>query len=169
VTEAVIVIFGAAVRADGSPSTALRQRVEAAWEFGRDRADILYLPTGGTGRHGPSEASVMAGLLQAQGVPAGRILLEETATDTVSSVRAVGRMLRARGHRGPVYVATSAYHLPRCLVLMRIAGMDARPVPPGPGAAARRFRRRWYWRLREVPALPADALLVLWLRLTGQL
>ena len=49
----------------------------------------LFVPTGGVGRFGPSEASVMAKLLAARGVSPGRILLEETATDTLSSARAV--------------------------------------------------------------------------------
>jgi hypothetical protein len=34
-------------------------------------------------------------------------------------------------------------------------------VPPPRVPAARRFRRRWFWRLREVPALPWDVLLLL--------
>jgi uncharacterized SAM-binding protein YcdF (DUF218 family) len=165
----IIVIFGAAVRADGTPSTALRRRVEAAAAFGRGRVDVLYLPTGGTGRHGPSEASVMAALLHAEGVPAGQILLEDTATSTVGSVRAVRCLLRARGWRGPVFAASSAYHLPRCVALLRLAGLNAHAAPPPNVPAARRWHRRWFWRLREAVALPADAILVLWLRLAGRL
>lgn len=163
----VIVIFGAAVRPDGQPSRTLRLRVEAAVSFGRGLARPVYVPTGGVGRFGEAEAVVMARLLGALGVAEADIRPEPTAHDTVSSVRAVRRMLA--GHGGPVFAATSAYHLLRCVVLLRLAGLPARPCPPPPALAAARWRKRWWWRLREVPAVPWDAAFVLLLRLAGRL
>lgn len=162
-----IVIFGAAVRPDGRPSRTLRLRVEAAAAFGRGLDRPVYLPTGGVGRFGAAEAEVMAGLLRDLGVRAADIRPEPTAHDTVSSVRAVRRMLA--GHRGAVFAATSAYHLPRCVVLLRLAGMRAGACPPPPALAAAHWRKRWWWRLREVPAVPWDAAFVLLLRLAGRL
>jgi uncharacterized SAM-binding protein YcdF (DUF218 family) len=164
-----IVIFGAAVRPDGTPSTALRWRTEAAVAFGRTLDGPVYIPTGGLGRHPPAEAEVMARLLRAMDVPPDRIVPETTAVNTMGSVRAVRLLLLGMGHRGPVYAATSAYHLPRCVTLLRLAGLRARPAPPPPWPAARAWRRRWYWRLREAAALPLDAVLLLWLRATGSL
>ncbi len=149
----VIVIFGAAVRPDGQPSRTLRRP--------------LYLPTGGVGRFGEAEAVVMARLLRELGVADADIRPEPTAHDTVSSVRAARRMLA--GQQGPVFAATSAYHLVRCVVLLRLAGLRARPCPPPPALAAARWRKRWWWRLREVPAVPWDAAFVLLLRLAGRL
>lgn len=166
--KAAIVIFGAAVRADGSPSNALRRRVEAAAAFGRLLDAPLFVPTGAAGRHGPPEAAVMAALLRGLGVPDAFIVCEETGTDTLSSVRAVARLLHARGHRGAVYAASNAYHLPRCVVLLWLAGLPARACPPPDGPASRHWWKRWYWRLREVPALPFDAALAVGLRLTGR-
>ena len=163
----VIVIFGAAVRPDGEPSRTLRLRVEAAAAFGRGLARPLYIPTGGVGRFGDAEAAVMARLLRELGVPGPDIRPEPTAHDTVSSVRAVRRMLA--GHAGPVFVATSAYHLVRCVLLLRLAGLGARPCPPPPALAAAHWRKRWWWRLREVPAVPWDGAFVLLLRLAGRL
>ena len=166
--RAAIIIFGAAVRPDGRPSGTLRRRVEAAQAFGESLpAPPLYVPTGAKGRFGEAECAVMAGLLREMGVPAARILQEPTATDTLSSVLACVALLRAIGHDGPVLAATSGYHLPRCLVLLRLAGLPARAVPPPDAPAARRWRRRWWWRLREVPALPYDAALLLWQRARG--
>jgi uncharacterized SAM-binding protein YcdF (DUF218 family) len=165
--DAVIVIFGAAVRPDGQPSGVLRDRVAAAARFGRKFAAPLFIPTGGRGRHGPSEASVMRRQLLDAGYPDAAILLEDTGQDTLSSVRAVRRLLRDTGVRAPVFAATSGYHLPRCLALLRLAGIAARPCPP-PVAPADQ-PRRWYWRLREIPALPYDAALTLALRFAGRL
>ena len=164
-----IVIFGAAVRPDGRASGTMRRRVEAAATLAARFPATIFIPTGGVGRFGPSEASVMADLLRREANPGWSIVLEDTATDTLSSVRAVRRLLRQHALAGPVYAATSAYHLPRCLVLLWLAGIWARPCPPTPAPAAASRLRRWYWRLREVPAIPYDAALVLGLRIAGRL
>ena len=163
--DAIIVIFGAAVRPDGKPSFTLRHRVEAAAQFGKRFDRPLFIPTGGQGRFGDAEAAVMTRLLREAGFSDASILREETGTDTLSSVRAVARLVRGRS---PVYACTSAYHLPRCLILLRLAGIVARPCPPPTVPAATSRWLRWYWRLRETPALPYDALLMLWLRSTGR-
>jgi len=154
---AAIVIFGAAVREGGRPSGTLRRRVEAALAFGQTLDAPLYMPTGGVGEHGPAEADVMAGMLRAAGVPAERILPERTARNTLRSALACARLLRDHGHAGPVYAATSAYHLPRSVMLLRLAGLPALPCPPPPGAAGTRFFRRWMRRVREGVAIPVDA------------
>jgi uncharacterized SAM-binding protein YcdF (DUF218 family) len=164
-----ILIFGAAVRPGGEPSDALRRRVETALACAGADPDTRFIPTGGVGRDGPSEASVMAGLLMKSGVPADRILLEETGSDTFSSVRAIYRLLREQKPLGHIKVATSAYHLPRCLVLLCLSGIPAQPCHPPRMPATDSGWKQWYWRLREVPALPYDAALVLWARLTGRL
>lgn len=150
--SAVIIIFGAAVQPDGSPSRTLRWRVEAALRLASTLDAPLFLPTGGVGRHGPAEAAVMAGLLREAGVPASRILTESTAHDTLASAGACAALLH--GHAGPVFAASSGYHLPRCLMLLRLAGIRARRCPPPP--AAGRLAQRWLARLRELAALPVD-------------
>ena len=164
-----ILIFGAAVRPDGKPSTTLRRRVEAALAAAQDYPEARFIPTGAVGRHAPSEASVMAALLMKSGVRSERILLEETGFDTLSSVRALARLLRECHAQGRVMVATSPYHQPRCLTLLCLFGIAARPCPFPPRPSSASWARRWYWRLREVPALPYDAALALWSRLTGRI
>lgn len=148
------------MRAGGRPSTTLVLRVEAAAAFATRVTRPLFVPTGGVGRHGPSEASVMAALLEGRGVPRERILLEETGTDTLSSARAVAALLRAHGN-APVFVATSLYHMPRCLLLLRLLGVPARPAIPPVVPAATHWWTRCYWWLREAAALPYDVALVL--------
>jgi uncharacterized SAM-binding protein YcdF (DUF218 family) len=167
--DAVIIIFGAAVRRGGRPSDTLIWRVEAAAVFGARFAEPLFVPTGGVGRFGPSEAAVMAELLTAHGIPAERILLEETGSDTLSSVRAVAALLRKHAIAAPAFVASSLYHLPRCLLLLRLLRIRARAAVPPAVPAASSWWRRCYWWLREVPALPYDSALALLLRLRGSL
>ncbi len=167
-SRSAIIIFGAAVLPSGQPSQTLRRRVEAAARCGAGLTQPLYLPTGAKGRHGAAEAEVMASLLRDLGVAPADILPEPTGNDTFSSALACTRLLRARSHRGAVFAASSAYHLPRCVALLRLAGWKVRACPPPPHPAAARLGKRWYWRLREAPALPYDALLMLWARLRGQ-
>lgn len=110
----------------------------------------------------------MAQVLMESGIRSEQILLEETGFDTLSSARAVCRLLQERGIQGSIIVATSGYHLPRCLILLRLLGMAVQPCrsPQGPDAVS--WWQRWYWRLREVPAVPYDAALAFWLRLRGR-
>ncbi|QHC36909.1 YdcF family protein [Komagataeibacter xylinus] len=156
-----VVIFGAKLQPDGAPGRTLWLRLAAAHAFGVAHAPVLYIPTGGPSRpSGMREGEVMATVLGAAGVPPDALLVEDTAPDTLASVIACTRLLRQRGHEGPVAVASSAYHLPRCLVLMRMMGWTVVRVPPPPVPAARRWVRRWWWRMREVVALPWDVLLL---------
>lgn len=162
----VIIIFGAAVRPDGSPSGAMRSRVEAALDAAQHLPAPLFMPTGGQGRYGRPEAELMADLLSAEGVPRVRITVEPTGRNTIRSALACARLLGRT--RAPVYVATSAYHMPRCVLLLRLAGLRARPCRPPHVPASARWLKRWFWRLREVPAIPIDSGLMLWIRLRGE-
>ncbi len=169
-TRAAIVIYGAAVRPGGVPSGTMRRRVEAALRLGATLDAPLYMPTGGVGDHPPAEAEVMAGLLRAAGVPDGQILVEPTGKNTLRSTLACARLLRSHGWgNAVVYAATSGYHLPRTVLLLRLAGLDARLCPPPPVAASARLLPRWRWRLREVAALPVDTVWMAALRLLGRL
>ncbi|WP_338664416.1 YdcF family protein [Pararoseomonas sp. SCSIO 73927] len=159
----VIVIFGAAVRPDSRPSETMRRRVTAAVELGeRLGGGARFIPTGGQGRHGPAESTVMAKLLRDWGIDPARIEEEPTGTDTLSSARAVAVMLRE--WEGTVHPVSSGYHLPRCAAVLRLLGLRV-----GRGAAAKAGPgfSEWRWRLREVPALPYDAALALWWRVRG--
>lgn len=164
-----IVIFGAAVHRGGRPSRMLTRRVQAAYLLGRKLDNPLYVATGGVGQFHPSEAAVMRRLLMRANVAQDRVIMDETATDTLSSVRAVRRLLDEHEFQGTVYVATSQFHMPRCMMLMRLAGFRPLPCPPPRSAASRRFFKRWFWRLREIPALPMDVTMTLFLRLFGRM
>jgi len=166
--DGIIIIFGAAVRPDGQPSLTLRNRVAAAVALGRRLDAPYFIPTGARGRFGEAEACVMADLLIAAGFPEHRILPETTGTDTVSSVRAVRKILATRPS-APIYACSSAYHLPRCRVLLLLAGIAARACPPPTVTAGRNRGKRWFWRFRELPAIPFDSATILWLRCLGRL
>ena len=57
----------------------------------------------------------------------------------------------------PVWAVSSGYHLPRCVMLLRLMGLPARAAPPP--EAAMGWRDRWWGRARDGAALPVDAVL----------
>ncbi|MGL6109892.1 MAG: YdcF family protein [Rubrivivax sp.] len=161
-----IVIFGAAVRADGSASGSLQRRCENAARFGLAAAgagrDVPYfLATGGVGRHGPAEALVMRDILVEHGIPVQHILLEGEARDTLQSVRRCTRLLRRRPDVERVLVASSSYHNPRCTLLFRLAGFRSQPLPTASDRPHLGWPKWLRYVLKELIATPWDATVLL--------
>ncbi|WP_439580387.1 YdcF family protein [Elioraea sp.] len=160
-----IVVFGFPVQPDGSPTPELARRIAAAALAARRFPQARVLVSGGPGRSTPAEATAMARRLRAHGIASSRIVEDAAARDTMDTVRAAARLIP---RDTAVLAVTSAYHVPRCVVLLRIAGLRAR----GLGATAgRRIGRahRLYWTARELPAAVWDMALALWLRMAGRL
>jgi uncharacterized SAM-binding protein YcdF (DUF218 family) len=153
-----IVIFGAAVRADGSASGSLRRRCENAVRHGgTGPTGPFYLPSGGVGRHGPAEALVMRDILLEHGVGAPRILLECAARDTLESVRLCTRLLRRQPEVGRVLVSTGSYHRLRCALLFRLAGFDTAALPTASDRPHLGWGKWLRYVVKELVATPWDA------------
>ena len=156
----LIVILGAAVRRDGSPSAALLRRIERGRRLALDHPEALIFCSGGVGRHGPSEASIMAERLVADGVAADRLILDEASLDTLQTGIAAARFIRARGLPGAI-VCTDSYHAPRTRLILWALGVATRD---GSAPAGLRQMGAVEWlrmRLRELPAIPYDGVLAL--------
>ena len=155
-----IVIFGAAVLADGRPSPSLKRRIgygakaAAAWRA----APILC--SGGVGRTGPSEASIIAQGLVDFGVAPGRLTLDEVSLDTLQSVVAAARFVRPGGLDGCV-VCSDGYHIPRIRLLLAVLGVRTVAGPTAPGLAGMRLDHGLKMHLREALAIPYDLAIVL--------
>jgi len=155
------IIFGAAVRADGSPSGSLRRRIEGALALSAETPNCKFIVTGGVGRHPPAEALVMRDLLKQSGVPDEDILLDCEATDTLSSVINCATILRKCGDATRVVVCSSGYHNPRCAWLLRLIGQPA-SLGKMPRDRPHLGCPKWlYYVLREIPAIAWDTLLLL--------
>ena len=153
----LIVIFGAAVRADGRPSAALLRRIGYGLQAARAWPDARVLCSGGVGRVGPSEASVMVEVLGREGVVAGRLISDEESLDTLQSVAVAARQASALGC--PFVVACSdGYHLPRIRLMLAVLGVRSVAGPRG-GPRGDPWHRLGM-ALREIPAIPYDMALV---------
>ena len=147
----LLVLFGAAVRADGSPSETLARRVGYAAAAAEHDPGLTIFCSGGVGRHGPSEGSVMARML-AGSVSASRLHLDEASRDTLETVRAASTYARAHGLTA-VQSCTDGYHQPRVRMLFTLQGLRCTALPlPRRGSR----RAQWRMRLREAAAIPYD-------------
>ncbi|MCC1493940.1 YdcF family protein [Cognatishimia sp. F0-27] len=144
------IVLGAAVWPGGVPSPTLRRRTAHALNLWREGAISGIVATGGLGRHGPSEASVIAETLMAEGVPRTHIMLEEQSTRTLENL-AFARPFLLGAETREVVIVSDIWHLPRALLIARQLGMRAR------GAAVPiRGSRPWPFAkaaAREVPGL----------------
>jgi vancomycin permeability regulator SanA len=107
-----IVVFGALVYRDGTPSQALADRVNTAIALYKDgRAPVLIF-SGGPGAGAISEAQAMRTLALSKGVPAAAIVLDEAGLHTDATVRNTAALFAARGYQR-VLAVSHFYHLPR--------------------------------------------------------
>jgi len=155
----LIVIFGAAVRADGQPSSTLMRRIGYGFRAAQAHPEASVLCSGGMGRVGPSEASVMAQVLLGWGVPAERLILDERSLDTLQSVVVVARRVRAAGVEA--IVCSDGYHLPRIRTMLTALGVRNAAGPFRRGPAGGSLLRWIGMSLRECAALPYDMAIVL--------
>ena len=76
-----VIVFGAAVRPDGSASPALARRIGYAAAVAQANPNVDLFLSGGIGENPPSEAQVMARLLEGA-VSVDRMILDEVSSDT---------------------------------------------------------------------------------------
>jgi uncharacterized SAM-binding protein YcdF (DUF218 family) len=154
----LIVVLGAAVRPDGSPSPSLARRIANAAVAARSEPEALIFCSGGQGRFGPSEASVIATGLRSS-VPPAQLVLDEISKDTLQSVTAAVRFARANGVSRCI-VCTDGYHLPRVTLLFWLLGVSCK-APASKLRPAGRLRYRLWMRFREIVAIPHDVVTIL--------
>jgi uncharacterized SAM-binding protein YcdF (DUF218 family) len=160
VERPAIVIFGAAVMADGRPSPSLRRRIAYGAQAAAAWPDAPVLCSGGVGAAGPSEASIVRDGLVSRGIAAERLILDEESLDTLQSAVATARFVRRRDLDGAV-VCSDRYHIPRIRMLLAVLGVRTEAGPTAPGLSG---TRPYYWakmHLREALAIPYDLAIVL--------
>lgn len=155
----LIAIFGAAVRPDGQPSAALLRRIDYGWRAAQSHPEADLLLSGGVGRHGPSEASLMAERLAGRGLAAGRLILDEASLDTLQSVVVATRLARERDTA--VLVCSDGYHIPRIRLMLGALGVPSVAAPAPRGVLGPSRGHQLGMGLRECAAIPYDLALVL--------
>lgn len=116
----VLMVLGSPADADGNPTpTELARVTEAVNEYERGVAPRMII-TGGPAHNQFVEAEVMARVAEAQGIPAGAIVEEPTARDTIENACDSLRIMRRHGWESAEVISTAS-HLPRTgLILSRL-------------------------------------------------
>ena len=162
----VIVVLGAALHTDGTPTARMRNRVKHGVAlFRQGKADAL-LVTGGHGNRGITEAEAMRDLAVAAGVPARRIVVEPCSRSTFENAAYATRFMSERGWKTAL-VVSDRIHLTRALLAFRRAGVQA-TGSPAPGSMSGKIWRRLWFRIayasREFLALLWYVVLILFKR-----
>ena len=120
-----IIVLGAQVKADGSPSVQLSWRLDAALKAWKNRP-VMIVVCGAQGADEPMpEAIRMKQYLLDGGVPEDSILTDDRSTNTEMNLHNAGELLKSMDGIHRVLVVTSDYHLPRAMALARDQGFDA--------------------------------------------
>ena len=120
----VIIVLGAQVKPDGTPSVALERRLTAAQEsYQTDRQ--LIIVCGAQGANEPrAEGDVMRDWLIARGVPQEDVVAETASFNTRENLTYAKAIMESRGLERAL-VVTSDYHVARALELCRQTGITA--------------------------------------------
>lgn len=127
-----IVVFGAALHADG-PSPTLRLRTLHAAELYRQGLAPRVVCSGAVGDTG-SEPVAMAALLREQGVPEDAIVLDEDGITTRATIANLAKL--GGGAWRTVLAVSSSFHVYRIVEEAARQGITALPAPARRGPAA---------------------------------
>ena len=147
----IILVLGCAVRADGTLSHMLEDRVKTSvslYEAGL--GDCILMS--GDRSEGYDEVSAMKKEAERLGVPAEKILIDPKGYSTYESI--VNLLQQYKGKR--VLIVTQKYHLYRALYIAEKNGIDAYGV----SADLRTYRKQAQYDLREILARVKDVLWV---------
>lgn len=117
-----LIVLGAGLNRDGTPSETLAYRLDAALDYltAPGNEGTVCVVTGGNGTdERQSEAASMATYLCEHGIPSSRVIREDEATSTVENLR-LSRALVPEG--ASVGIVTSDFHLFRALSVARRQG-----------------------------------------------
>ena len=120
----VIIVLGAQVKPDGSPSEALRRRMVAALEAYREKRQIIIVCGAQAGTEPRAEGDVMYDWLLEQGVPQEDVVRETASFNTRQNLEYARAIMEHRG-LSQALVVTSDYHVARALELCRQVGISA--------------------------------------------
>lgn len=145
-----VVVLGASVYVDGTPSDILADRLEVAVDLYNVGAAKAIIVSGDNRDSHYNESDAMKAYCVSLGVPSEDVFVDHAGYDTYSS------MYRARYAYGAdsVVVVTQAYHLYRALATAQGLGLEAQGVPADKGS----YDNQLSYSVREAAARTKDCL-----------
>ena len=144
----VILVLGASVLPDGTPSDILADRLEVAADLYLAGAAPVVIASGDNRDSHYNESDAMKRYLESLGVPSDAIAVDHAGYDTYGSV------YRARYAYGAdsMLIVTQAYHLYRALMIADMLGEQSTGVASDKGA----YDNQKQYSLRDVVARDKD-------------
>ena len=152
----VMIVLGAQVKPDGTPSVQLENRLETALAAYMQQPQKIICCGGQAGQEPEPEGQIMADWLIARGVPASDVLPEITSGDTKENIRNAIRLLGYTPER--VLIVTSDYHVARALWIAQDKGLTAY------GAGSPTY---WKWRFKNHTKEALSWIKYLYMKVTG--
>jgi vancomycin permeability regulator SanA len=146
----VIIVLGAAVREDGSPSAMLQDRLEVGAELYFAGFSDKILMSGDHMSKDYDEVSNMKKYAIEAGIDSQCIYLDHAGLSTYDSIWRLSNIYGAK----KVLIVTQSYHLPRALYLAKAFGMEAL----GASADLRPYHNQIFRDVREIVARGKDVL-----------
>jgi len=150
-----VLVLGAGVRPDGSPSDMLADRVKTGLAVYSTGAVPKILMSGDHGRSHYDEVGCMLGLALEAGVPAEDVFLDHAGFSTYESLYRAKEIFGVES----LVIVSQGYHLHRALYIADVLGLDA----VGVSADLRLYAGQPMRDLREAAARVKDMLTV-WIR-----
>lgn len=148
-----ILVLGAGVRADGSPSPMLQDRMDAGISLYQNGAAPKLLVSGDHSQKNYNEVQTMKNIAMEEGIPSEDIFMDHAGLCTYDSMYRARDIFQAK----KVLIVTQEYHLYRALYIARNLGLDAYGV----SADTRRYAGQTMRDFREILARDKDFVTVL--------
>ena len=120
----VIIVLGAQVKSDGTPSVALERRLTLALEIYQTQVQSVIVCGAHGGDEPATEASVMRAWLLERGVLPEHVFEEPQSFNTRENLENAKKIMEQNG-LSRALVITSDYHVARALALCRDVGIEA--------------------------------------------
>lgn len=140
-----IIVLGAYVRTNGSPSDMLRDRLDTAIALYERGVSEKIIVSGDHGRAEYNEVGVMKKYLVENGIPEENVFMDHAGFSTYESMYRAKEIFLKESHYKRVIVVTQGYHLYRSLYIAESIGLDAYGVP----ADLHTYRGQWKQDIRE--------------------
>ena len=147
-----ILVLGAGLRSDGTPSDMLADRLKIAYGLYERGASNVIVLSGDRSGEDYDEVTAMRVYLEGMGIPKDAIIEDGKGYSTYESVF----NLNEAGNYDKIVIVTQKYHLYRAVFIAEEMGIYA----DGADAAIRGYRNQLYRDLREVAARTKDFFMV---------
>ena len=148
-----ILVLGAGVREDGTPSLMLNERLELGIALYQSGASQKLLMSGDHGRKDYDEVNTMKGYALSQGITSEDVFMDHAGFSTYESIYRAKEIFQAK----KIIIVSQEYHLYRALYIADKFGIEAYGV----AAKGEEYQGQTYREFREILARNTDFLSVI--------